>query len=70
MELLFLGGLQKMCIFHEPAGFGPNIFLDIFWRLSNVTFLYLEGPCRRRPRFVNTTRQRRSEAFYNTMRNK
>ena len=30
MELLFLGGLHKMCMFHEPAGFGPNIFLHIF----------------------------------------
>ena len=30
MELLFVGGLHKMCMFHEPAGFGPNICLHIF----------------------------------------
>ena len=30
MELLFLGGLQKMCMFHEPAGFWPTIFVYIF----------------------------------------
>ena len=26
MELLFLGGLHKMCMFHEPEGFWPTIF--------------------------------------------
>ena len=30
MELLFLGGLQKMCMFNEPEEFRPNIFLHIF----------------------------------------
>ena len=30
MELLSLGGLQKMCMFHEAAGFWPTIFLHIF----------------------------------------
>jgi hypothetical protein len=26
MDLIFFGGLQKICMFHEPEGFGPNIF--------------------------------------------
>jgi hypothetical protein len=26
MELIFLAGLQKMCMFHEPEGFGPILF--------------------------------------------
>jgi hypothetical protein len=30
MELILFGGYQKMCMFHKPAGFGPNIFLHIF----------------------------------------
>ncbi len=30
MGLLFLGGLHKMCMFHEPEGFWPTIFLHIF----------------------------------------
>jgi hypothetical protein len=30
MELLFSRGLENMCMFHEPEGFGPNIFLHIF----------------------------------------
>jgi hypothetical protein len=30
MELLFSGGLQEMCMFHEPKGFWPTIFLHIF----------------------------------------
>ena len=30
MELIFLGGLREMCMFHEPKGFWPTIFLHIF----------------------------------------
>ena len=30
MELLFSGGLQEMCMFHEPKGFWPTIFLQKF----------------------------------------
>ena len=30
MELFFSGGLQEMCMFHEPKGFWPTIFLHIF----------------------------------------
>ena len=26
VEMIFLGGLQKMFMFHEPVGFCPNIF--------------------------------------------
>ena len=26
MELIVLGGLQKMCMFHEQEGFWPTIF--------------------------------------------
>ena len=31
MELLLLVGTEEMCMYHEPAGFWPNIFLTIFW---------------------------------------
>ena len=41
MELPLLVGTKEMCMFHEPAGFWPNIFLNIFWELSKVTVLYL-----------------------------
>ncbi len=30
MELPLLVGTKKMCMYHEPAGFWPNIFLNIF----------------------------------------
>jgi hypothetical protein len=30
MELFFSGGLEEMCMFHEPKGFWPTIFLHIF----------------------------------------
>ena len=46
MELIFLGGLQEMCMFHEPEGFWPTIFVHIFWGHSKVTILYLEEPGR------------------------
>jgi hypothetical protein len=29
MELTLLVGTEEMCMFHEPAGFWPNIFLSI-----------------------------------------
>ena len=29
MELIFFVGTERMCVFHEPAGFWPNIFLSI-----------------------------------------
>jgi hypothetical protein len=30
MELIFSGGLENMCMFLEPKGFWPTIFLHIF----------------------------------------
>ena len=30
MELKLVVGTEKMCMLHEPAGFWPNIFLNIF----------------------------------------
>ena len=43
MELLFVGGLHKMCMFHEPAGFRPNIFYTFSRGHSKFTVLYLLG---------------------------
>jgi hypothetical protein len=41
MELLFVGGLHKMCMFLEPAGFGQNIVYTFFRGHSKVTDVYL-----------------------------
>ncbi len=41
MGLLFLGGLHKMCMFHEPEGFWPTFFYTFFWGDPKVTILYL-----------------------------
>ncbi len=38
MELFFSGGLQQMCMFHEPKGFGPTIFLHIFSGALKIHF--------------------------------
>ena len=30
MDLKMFVGTEKMCMFHEPAGFWPNIFVHVF----------------------------------------
>jgi hypothetical protein len=34
-------GTKKMCMFHEPEGFWPNIFQSIYFFTQKVTILYL-----------------------------
>ena len=44
MGLKLFVGTEKMCMFHEPAGFWPNIFFKHFFgAFQKVTILYLEG---------------------------
>jgi hypothetical protein len=44
MALKICVGTKKMCMFHEPAGFWPNIFQNIFFSTQKVTILYLGWP--------------------------
>ena len=46
MELPLLVGTKEMCMFHEPAGFWPNIFLNIFLGALKSHYLVsrLAGP--------------------------
>jgi hypothetical protein len=39
MVLKISVGTEKMCMFNEPAGFWPNIFINLFWGLSKSHYL-------------------------------
>ena len=62
MDLKILVGTKKMCMFHEPAGFWPNIFLHIF-----LGALKSHYPVCRRERPGNTNAVKVNWRYFNFM---
>ena len=60
MQLLFLGGLHKMCMFHEPEGFWPTIFLHTF-----LGALKIHCPVSPRERLGNTSEEKVNWSTFN-----